>query len=247
MELQDILIQLGFNAGESKIYLALLKNGLSSVNEIKDIVKLHRPNIYDYLERLINKGLVNFIIENNVKKFTAVDPEKLVQHIEEKGALIKNFLPEFKKIQNRADEEIKVEVYKGKEGVKTFFNDLLRIKEDYVAFGVDESIWEKNLPILIQQHFRKEKKARIKARILTSTNAALIYQNPNYRYIDEKYFSSTSTIIYGNRVCTIIWKPLTIIIITNKQHAETQKKHFEILWKTAKLKPLKKIKSPPLI
>ncbi len=243
MELQNILIKLGFSMGESKIYLALLKTGTSSVNEIKDIVKLHRPNIYDYLEKLINKGLVNFIIQNNVKKFTAVDPEKLVQYIEEKESLIKDFLPEFKKIQNKSDEKIKVEVYKGKEGIKTLFNDLIKVGENYAALGVDESIWEKNFSILIKQHFRKEKKIGIKARILTSKNADTVYQHGNYRYIDEKYFSPTSTIIYGDRTCTVIWEPLTIIIITNKHNAETQKKYFEILWKVAESSPIKKLKA----
>ncbi len=241
MNLQDILIELGLSTGESKIYVALLKNGTSSVNDIKDIVKLHRPNIYDYLEKLINKGLVNFIIENNVKKFTAVDPEKLVQYIEEKESLIRDFLPEFKKIQNNSDEEIKVEVYKGREGIKTFFNDLIRVGENYVAFGVDESIWEKDFSILIKQHFRKEKRVGIKARILTSKNANMIYLHGNYRYIDEKYFSPTSTIIYGYKVCTVIWEPLTVIITTNRQNAETQKRHFELLWKIAESKPKKKL------
>ena len=38
MELQNILAELGFSKGEAKIYIALLKNGISSVNDIKDIV-----------------------------------------------------------------------------------------------------------------------------------------------------------------------------------------------------------------
>lgn len=242
MDLQKILIELGLSSGESKIYLALLKNGTSSVNHIKEIVKLHRPNIYDYLEKLINKGLVNFITQNNVKKFTAVNPDKLLEYIEEKESTLKEFLPEFKKIQNKPDQEIKVEVYKGKEGMKTFFNDLIRVSEDYVAFGVDESIWERDFSILIKQHFRKEKEVGIQARILTSHNTEMVYKHGNYKYIDNAYFSSTATITYGDRVCTVIWEPLTIIIITNKQNAETHKRHFEMLWKIASKEPKSKVK-----
>ena len=242
MNLQKLLIEIGLSKGESTIYLALLKNGQSSVNNLKGIVKLHRPNIYDYLEKLIDKGLVNFITQNNVKMFTAVNPEKLIEHIQEKEAIIKEFLPEFKKIQNKPKMEIKTEVYRGREGIKTFFNDLIRVGKDYVAFGVNESIWEKDFSLLINQHFKKEEKKGIKSRILTSDNSEIIYKHANYRYIEAKYFFPTSIAIYGDRVCTIIWDPLTVIIITNKQNAETQKGHFELLWKTARLKPKNKIK-----
>ncbi|HLC52837.1 MAG TPA: helix-turn-helix domain-containing protein, partial [Candidatus Nanoarchaeia archaeon] len=207
MELNQVLVELGLSSGESKIYLALLRSGTSSVNEIKNLVKLHRPNIYDYLEKLIDKGLVNYITKNNVKHFTAVDPEKLVEYVEEKESLAKHYLSEFRKIQNKPQEEIKVEVYRGREGIKTLFNDLIRVGKNYVAFGVDESMWEEKFSILIKQHFRKEKKAKIKARILTSKNAKVIYKYGNYRFIDHKYFSENSTVIYGDRVCNIIWDP----------------------------------------
>ena len=242
MELNRVLVELGLSLGESKIYLALLRSGTSSVNEIKNIVKLHRPNIYDYLEKLIDKGLVNYITKNNVKHFTAVDPEKLVEYVEEKESLAKHYLSEFRKIQNKPQEEIKVEVYKGREGIKTLFNDLIRVRKNYVAFGVDESMWEEKFSILIKQHFKKEKKTKIKARILTSKIAKIIYKHRNYRFIDHKYFSENSTVIYGDRVCTIIWDPLTVIIITNPKNAETQRKHFELLWISAESKPKKTVK-----
>jgi hypothetical protein len=185
---------------------------------------------------------VNYSTEENVKRFSAVEPEKLLEFIQAKEDILRNHLQEFKKIQNTSEEEIKVEVYKGREGVKTSFNDLIKVGENYVGFGIDEEIWEKDFAAFIRQHFRKEKKSGIKARILTSKNATVIYEHGNYRYIDEKYFSPTSTIIYGNRVCTIIWEPLTTIIVTNKHNAETQRRHFEMLWELADTKPNRKIK-----
>ena len=240
--LEAVLTEMGLTKGEAKIYLALLKTGKSSVNQLSERIELHRPNIYDYLQKLIDKGLVNYSTEENVKRFSAVDPEKLLEFIQAKEDALRDNLSEFKKIQNTPDEEITVEVYKGREGVKTSFNDLIRVGEDYVGFGIDEATWEKDFATVIRQHFRKEKKTGIKSRILTSKKATAIYEHGNYRYIDEKYFSPTSTLIYGDRVCTIIREPLTTIIVTNKQNAETQRRHFEMLWDIADTKTKGKIK-----
>lgn len=242
MELNELLQEIGLSKGESKIYLALLELGSSSVTQLKDEVKLHRPNIYDYLDKLIEKGLVNFIVEENVKKFSAVNPEKLIEYLKEKEEIVKDFIPRLKAIRNKPVQEIRVEVYKGREGMKTFFNDLLKVGKDYVAFGIDESVWEKDFSISIMQHFRKERKISIKGRILTSENAKMIYKHGVYRYIDERFFSPTATTTYGDRVCTIIWEPLTVIIVTNKQVADSQRKYFELLWKIAKKRPKRRVR-----
>lgn len=242
MELQDLLKETGLTKGEAKVYLALLRLGTSSVHILKDETKLHRTNIYDFIEKLINKGLVNYHIKKNVKLFTAVNPEKLVEYLQEKQETIMDYLPEFKKIQKQEKQEIKVEVYKGREGIKTFFNDLLRVGKDYVGFGFDEEMWEKEFSLLIKQQFRKEKEIGIKARLLTSENTKKIYKRGHYKYMAEEFFSPSPTTTYGDRVCTIVWNPLTTIITTSKDVAESHKRYFEMVWKIAKDKPKRDVK-----
>ena len=242
MELQDLLREIGLTKGEAKVYLALLKLGTSSVHTLKDETKLHRTNIYDFIEQLINRGLVNYHVQKNVRLFTAVDPEKLAEYLQEKKETIMDYLPEFKKMQNQEKQEIKVEVYKGKEGIKTFFNDLLRVGKNYIGFGFDEEMWEKDFSLLIKQQFRKEKEIGIKARILTSENAKMIYKHGHYKYVANEFFAPSPTTTYGDRVCTIVWNPLTVIIMTNKDVAEGHRKYFEIVWKIAKDKPKRKVK-----
>lgn len=242
METIELLENIGLTEGEAKTYLALLKLGTTSVNRIKETTKLHRTNIYDFIEKLINKGLVNYHIQKNVRFYSAVSPEKLLEYLQEKEDLVKDFLPKLKSLQKTDNQELKVEVYKGREGIKTFFNDLIKTKKNYVAFGVNEEEWEEDYSILISQHFRKEKEAGIKAKILTSTKAKMIYEHGEYRYISEEFFSPIPTITYGNKICTIIWEPLTVIIISNKDLAESNRKYFELLWKKAKKNPINKVK-----
>lgn len=236
MDVEKVLRDAGLSDGESRVYLALLKLGNAPVQKLKEESKLHRTTIYDFLDKLMKKGLANFVVKNNVKFYSAAHPDKLLAFVKEKEENIKEIMPELQQIMKKQKEDLRVEVYSGEEGVKTLLNDILRIKKDFVGFGVDESKWKEKFPILIEQYFKKEEKAGIKERLLTSEKADFVYKKKttNYRYIPEEYFNPNPTIVYGEKVASIIWEPLTTIVIENKQLADSFRKHFELLWKMAK-------------
>jgi len=241
MELKDVLKEIGLTTGEAKVYLALLKLDVSPVHRIKEETKLHRTNIYDFIEKLLEKGLVNYHVEKNMRHYSAVNPEKLLHYLQEKEETLKDFLPKFKEIQNQERRDIKVEVYHGREGIKFSLKDVLRVGKDYVAFGINEEYWEENFSLLLKQHFRKEKEVGIMGRVLTSENATMIYKHGNYKYMPNEFFSPTPIIIYGDRVCTIVWEPLTVIILTNQDVADSYRTYFEVLWDRAQDHPKKKM------
>src|SRR3989344_1554284 len=132
---QEILQQSGLSEGESRVYLALLKLGSSPVNKIKEETKLHRTTIYDFIEKLLNKGLVNYVIRNSVKYYKATHPNKLSEFLKEKEHHLTAILPSLIKLQEFQKEDILIEVYKGIEGVKTILNEILRHGKDYVILG----------------------------------------------------------------------------------------------------------------
>ena len=80
---EDILQKIGLTNNESKIYLALLNRRNCLVSQLVAETKLNRTHIYDRLEKLIDKGLVSYIIMSEKKYFNAVSPNKLLQMIEE--------------------------------------------------------------------------------------------------------------------------------------------------------------------
>ncbi|NQU97960.1 hypothetical protein HQ533_00695 [Candidatus Woesearchaeota archaeon] len=236
MEIEEILKQIGLSDGEAKVYLALLKLGSSPVSKIKEETRLHRTTIYDFVEKLLNKGLINYIIEGGVKHFKATQPEKLLDYVKEKTDKVREALPTLNKITDFQRQDIGVEVHKGKEGFKTMLNDCLRVGKDIVGFGIDETKFKKRFPIIMEQFFKKEEEAGMHERLLTSEKAKFTYnkKTTNYRYIPEEYFNPTPTIVFGNKVAIINWEPLTIIFIENEGLADSYRKHFELLWKMAK-------------
>ena len=233
---EELLEDIGLSEGESKVYISLLKLGSSPVNKIKEDTKLHRTTIYDFIEKLLNKGLVNFIIKNNIRYYKATHPNKLLDLLKEKEENIKEIIPDLIKLNEFEKEDITVEIYKGKEGFKTILNLIIRERKELIGFGVDESQFEKIFSLEIKQYFKKEKLAGIKERMLTVEGAKFIYKQSNikYRYLPKEYFNPTPCFTFSDYACILIWEPLTTILIKNKNIADSYKKQFELLWKIAK-------------
>ena len=237
MDTKSVLEELGLSEGEIKVYLALLKLGAIPVSKIKEETNLHRTTIYDFLEKLINKGLVSYVIKNNVKYYGATHPEKLMEFLNEKQNHLKQVLPELVKLTEFNREEVKVEVYKGKEGLKTVMLDFLRtgIKtgKGAVGMGIDESYYKKFLPVFTEQYQKMLEENKVHEYILTKANPQYLFDQKfaHYKFIPEEFFSPTSTFVCGNKIQIVLWEPsLTTLVIENKKLAEAWKKHFDTLW-----------------
>jgi len=190
----------------------------------------------------------NFVIKGGVKYYKATHPNKLIDYVKEKEDIVKEILPDLTKLAEMFRDELSVEVYKGVEGVKTLLKDVLREGKDYVIFGIDETMFQKKLGPFMHWYFKEEKKKGFKERILTRDDAEYVYEYETaiYRYLPKESFNPTSTYVWGNNVGILIWDPFTVIRIKNAALADSYAKHFEILWKQAKIKPksavLKKIR-----
>jgi len=231
---KEILKETGLQEGEITVYLALLKLKDSTATQITQYTGLHRSHIYDLIEKLREKGLVSFVIKNNVKYFRASSPTKILDYIKEKEVKIEKILPELISLSKEKEEDIRVEIYKGKEGIKTILNDLLKEGEDYILFG--HLRFEEILPIYIEQFVRLADKKKIKERAILEKGVKIIpTKRHEYKHISKEYLFPNANIVYGNKVAIFVWqKPYYILFIENKDLAQSYKTHFNLLWKIAK-------------
>src|SRR3989344_7245931 len=93
----QILKQVGLTDTEIKVYLALLSVGSTSAGHLVEETGLYRKNLYDALNKLIDKGLVTYVIENKIKLFQAKNPENLEKYLDEKKAKIEEQKQEVQK------------------------------------------------------------------------------------------------------------------------------------------------------
>lgn len=232
---KKILERAGLSKGEIEVYLTLLKLGSSLVSKIAQETGLHRTNIYDTLEKLREKGLVSYVIKENRKYYSASDPEKLLDYIKEREKEIETILPELQNYMTFPRSESIVEVYKGKEGIKSVLKDILKEKKDYVVLE-EEGYIQKVLPHFYPQFNKQMNKSKIKVKILTKDIKKIDKRSLMELRSLPKFFSFPSaTAIYGNKVAILVWdEPYHAILIKSKQVADSYRHFFEALWKQAK-------------
>ena len=229
---KDILKQVGLSEQEADIYLALLRLGSVVVSKISQETGLHRSNLYDTLEKLQNKGLVSYIVRNNIKYYQATHPDRLVSNLKEKLENVKRIVPELIDLTKLPKEETQVEIYKAKEGIKTIFKDIVNSGDDYCVYGAAEK-FEELLPVYSKQFFRQVNEKKIKEMIIfkESTKTDIKTVKGKYRFISDKYVVPTSFNVYGNKVALFIWSlPMYVILISNKDIANTYRNYFKFLW-----------------
>ena len=247
MEIED-LTRLGLSKNEAIVYLSLVRFGSANAGELIRDTKLHKKLVYENLEKLIDKGLVAFITEDNRKVFKIISAHALVDIFEDK---ITEDIKKKKEAERTAKEinnivgSIKQKqealVYRGKKGVRTFYKELLEDGNDYIVFGAPE----KSIGLMDDLFWRnfnvKRRDKKIKAKLIFNESIRKYGESiknkiTEIRYFDKDFEPLTETNIQEDRVAIIVWTEEPILfIIQDKNVAENYKKYFEKMWRLAKI------------
>ena len=80
----QVLQKLGLTVAETKVYLALLKLGSTTIGPVVDESGVSRSKIYHILDRLHKRGLIASIIIGKTNYFNATSPKKIFDYIKYK-------------------------------------------------------------------------------------------------------------------------------------------------------------------
>ncbi len=160
--MEDELREFGLTEKEIKVYIALLKLGSALVQDISKKAGTYRTYTYEVLKSLKEKGLVSYVIKSGKQYFEVAQPEKLINILKEREEKIKKILPTLENIYNSSPEKPKIEVYEGKEGLKSIYDDMIKTKREILAYGSAKKQIE-----LMQFYFPNFIKRRVKEGIKT--------------------------------------------------------------------------------
>jgi len=184
---------------------------------------------------LIQKGLLGYIKENNRKLFQAVNPERLLEIIKEKESILAPFVQALEQRYSSTKEKEETNFYKGKEGLKTIFEDQLSSKE-ILILGASPLAYE-TLQFYFKWYDKTRKQKHIKARIIATDKKLKQSQIPlaEIKYLPEKYANPVAVNIYNDKTAIILWarEPIAILI-KNKEITSAYKTYFELMWKISK-------------
>lgn len=232
--IKDVLKDLGLTEKEILIYLSLNKNSeLTALNLSKE-TNIDRTSIYDILEKMVSKGLVSSIQKNSSTFFKTITPEDLLNYYTEKINSLEKIIPELNSMKNFKSEPIKNELFVGKNGLKTVLKDLINNAKEYRVIGIKKE-YEEILGYFNEQGILKMNLFNAKEIAIVEKNTKFKkLKNGEYKYLDKKLLSPTSTLIYNDTVVFFIWsQPYFAIRIESKLFRKAQLEYFNILWDVA--------------
>ena len=249
--MDDNLKKIGLTDNEVKIYLSLFKLGDATASSVAEKTNIHRTNVYDSLEKLIKKGLVTATIKNEVKYFSATDPNNLLNYIEKKREelkkdekLIKEIVSELRSIKPIDDAKQKVSIFQGRVGLESFYEKLINIaksKDEVLVIGSSERILEV-LDYYILNLTKRILDISMKGKMIANKEImrhGLMKNIAKFAAIEMMflpmdYLNPTATFIFKNYVgfCNFIDNPFVVLIEDNKT-SNIYKKHFKDMWKKA--------------
>jgi sugar-specific transcriptional regulator TrmB len=234
---EQIFNEMGLTNLEVKIYRALLNDGASSASEISQKTGIHRRNVYDCVERMLQKGFISCIKENNRMKYTLANPQFILQKLQDKQKSFEDMLPELMGKFNAMNEKKETLVYKGKPGLRLVFEDQLRVGREVLVNATTVDV-DETLKYFFPKYHLLRKKKGIKTRMIFNVD----YKNKkkelskiplcDVRFIENFNTSPMSQYIYGDNVAFVVWSENPIaILIREKAVAQGFKDNFELLWK----------------
>ncbi|MBC8500960.1 MAG: helix-turn-helix domain-containing protein [DPANN group archaeon] len=244
----ELLEQVGLTKSEIKVYFALLELGSSSTGAIVDKSGASSSKIYEILERLIQKGLVSYVLKGKIKYFEASSPERIIDYINEKEKELKQqkqgiekILPELMLKKELSKFKQDATIYKGMKGLETAFFEAVKTmkKGDIVhVTGVPSRSKKVNLFFVRWNKFRAEHGVKMKILFNESARGELQTKPENnplakIKYMPEEIMTPAAINVFNEK--TIIFPSETekqpiLITINSKEVAESFKAQFDILW-----------------
>lgn len=239
---KSTLENLGLTKSETIVYVTLLELGMSKVGEIIKDTILTSSTVHNTLQGLLEKGLVSYIIKNNIKFYTAANPKILLGILEDKKQELELIIPELieKQKKNRIEN---AEIFEGKNGIKTMFYNILEkdlSDKDYFLFfgGLDSNNNSDSLNI--DNFYRPINNKFLEQGIETKgiceekmRNSISINSKAQIKYTDLELPLDLN--IIGDSVAIISWSKNPVgILIESEQISSKFKLMWESIWEKSK-------------
>lgn len=243
------LEKIGLTKGEAKVYLSLFNLKEGTKYTIAKAAKVSASKVYEILDRLIGKGLVSYIIKNNVKRYFPANPNKLNEYlaqkkeeVEKSQEILKGILPSLIAKSSSTEKFLNVRVYDGYNGIKSVLEEIKKdfnTKQEWIAMGIRSSKKGFYNALWIKFHAERAEE-KIKCRfIFTDRNTDFFKALSSLPFTKTKgitQITPSGVAVYNNKVMIFSYKEndSACILIEDDGTADSFRQFFEGLWKMAK-------------
>lgn len=243
-ELEKALSGLGLSPKESSVYLALLSLGLVGSSKIITETGLHGQFVYQSLETLEQKGLVQHVVQNGRKKFSAKSPSVLLSLVEQQRRTAEDVVLQLQSALTMPPKQ-QLEVFQGADSFIAHEFDLLEqalVGSELLVIGGLGDQFHQTIGDAIKQYdiLRAKKQIRIRYAGCEKQRAEMQMisskrKDFTFRLLPGEFGGEVNTNIWPDRISyNIFGTPVSKITLSSKTIAESQRQFFEALWNIAK-------------
>jgi len=245
-----LLYDIGLTEGETKVYLALINLGTTKTGELSAKAEVSSSKVYKILDRLIKKGLVGYITKGKIKYFSALEPKRILQYldekekqIKEKKEVIKKILPQLELAQKKSGKKNQAVIYEGFIAIKNFYLNILSelSKNDfYYVIGATYGHDKPGFREFFQNFHTQRAEKGIKVKLLVNYNdkdklVSATRLNSEVRFLPQYLITDMTIIFYKNKsfIFFLTEEPIGFLMI-NDESVKSFTAYFNAFWKIAK-------------
>lgn len=242
---EALLAALGLTPKEARVYVALLKEGPSSVRQLAAATGINRGTIYDILKELQAYGLARFYNEETRQYFIAAPPKRLEELAQEKQTVLAraaselaDVVPQLEALYDRGDHTPVARMFEGQEGVRSMLEDVLvsmaAYREDEYYVYSSSAVRDAGFYSAIPDYTKRRIAGNIRVKNISfGKGKGGTSGLDERRWIDGLTGAPTYVLIYAGKVAHIFLDKkgeFVGLIIENRAVYETQKLLFLELW-----------------
>jgi len=240
------LRDIGLSPGEITVYSTMLEAGSASANTLHEKTGIERRNVYDILNKLIERGLCSYITENKKRTFKATHPSAILNYIDDKKTGLDRLrdeaesrIPALTELYNETKPSINAQVFRGKEGIKAVWTDMLTMdgpsSKEICWIGAGRYV-PKDMPTFFH-HWNKRRiglgirwKNLIRQELRKEIDKPL--QLEKIKFLPKEFSGNPTVIsIYGNKVVNFQFgQDLFAFVIESKELADNYRRYHTYLW-----------------
>lgn len=237
----SILAELGLSDKESRVYLAVLELGSASVGSIAERSGIKRTSVYNFIDRLVELGIISQSLSNAGKVYNAVSPSSLVELQEKRLRLVKERLGELAALTNLAGDKPRIQYFEGTKQMQQLSRYELACNKELLG------IWNRKRVIeqlggkeVLEELDRERRKKGIYIRVIVVEEEDIMFKGGDnepgdmreIRYAPKGMSFPAGISVYDNgKVAFYTSKDEAIgILIESKELEATMRQLFEAFW-----------------
>lgn len=248
--IEEYLKKLGLSEIESQVYLASLELGQSPLNPILKKTGLPSTTVYQALERLAKRGLIE-VAAGKRRRYLPTPPQNILvalrvqkNDLQETITSFEEVLPQLSSRYSTSLHQPLVRFFRGKE-IRRIAEEILEEPIDTIYyFSGNHRLVEMIGEQFLRDWMKRRAKTGIRSRTLSVTPHSddIMLQNSQkdlreVRFLPQSKFPLSNVMIYGNNVAALLSRDENLgMVITSQEYAATLRGWFLELWHIAKKK-----------